>query len=112
MLADSIEAFARVQKPGTVEEIQGLVRRITDEKLREGQLEECDLNLKDITTIQLAFIQVLQGVYHTRVAYPDKAKPKVTVTSTATVVADVAQRPAALPAVEKKHDVEPYRNPG
>lgn len=110
MLADSIEAYARVQKPATFEEINALVRRITEDKLRDGQLEECDLNLKDITTIQQAFIQVLQGVYHTRIAYPD-TKPKVTISSTATVVSDGAARPAALPPVEKNHDVEPYRNP-
>lgn len=111
MLADSIEAFARVQKPATLEEITTIVRQITEEKLRDGQLEECDLNLKDITTIQQAFIQVLQGVYHTRIAYPDKDKPKVTISSTATVVSDGAPRPAALPPVDKTHDAEPYRNP-
>jgi cyclic-di-AMP phosphodiesterase PgpH len=112
MLADSIEAFARVQKPTTVEEIHAIVRQITDEKMQDGQLDECDLNLKDITIIQQAFIQVLQGVYHTRIAYPDKDKPKVTISSTATVVNDGATRPAALPPVDKKHDAEPYRNPG
>lgn len=74
MLADTVEATARAIKPGGVTEIDELIRKINDTKLREGQFDECELTLRDLDTIRSAFIKVLQGIYHPRISYPD-AKP-------------------------------------
>ena len=38
----------------------------------DGQLDECDLTLKDLNAIAMAFLQVLQGVYHQRIEYPSQ----------------------------------------
>ncbi|NPV90241.1 MAG: HDIG domain-containing protein [Firmicutes bacterium] len=71
MLADSVEAAVRsIQKP-TPGRIEGLVRRIIKDRLNDGQLEESDLTFKDLDLIAGAFMKILNGIYHSRVEYPD-----------------------------------------
>ena len=74
MLADSCEAAVRAKRPGSFEEIARIIAKVTDEKLREGQLEECPLTLGELTQIREAFLSVLQGVHHPRVDYPTIAE--------------------------------------
>jgi membrane-associated HD superfamily phosphohydrolase len=47
-----------------------MVGRIIDERLSDGQFDECDLTLRDIEKIREAFVGQLLGMYHTRIAYP------------------------------------------
>ncbi|MDQ4074923.1 MAG: HDIG domain-containing protein [Chloroflexota bacterium] len=75
MLADTVEATARALKPAGEEEIEALVSKSIASKLGHGQLDDCDLNLRDMERIRQAFVGVLQGVYHPRIAYPDGKKP-------------------------------------
>lgn len=71
MLADSVEAAVRSLNNPTPGQVEGLVRKLIKEKLMEGQLDECDLTLKDLDVIGNAFLRVLSGVYHSRIEYPD-----------------------------------------
>ncbi len=71
MLADGIEATMRAEHPGTPEGIRSIVDRIVADRLRDGQLEQCDLTLREIQQVKEAFLQVLQGLYHPRVRYPE-----------------------------------------
>lgn len=71
MLADSVEAAVRAQNNPSTGQIEGLVRKLIKEKLLSGELDECDLTLKDLDTIANAFLRVLSGVFHTRIEYPD-----------------------------------------
>ena len=50
--------------------IRAMVARIIDERLADGQFDECDLTLRDIERIREAFIGQLLAMYHTRIAYP------------------------------------------
>ncbi len=71
MLADGVEATARAERPTTAEQIHAIINRIVDERLRDGQLDESDLTLRDIQQIKEAFFGVLQAMYHgQRVKYP------------------------------------------
>jgi len=70
-LADSVEAASRTLLNPTPANIEELVRRIINNKFIDGQLDECDLTLKDLNMIATTFTKVLTGVYHTRVQYPD-----------------------------------------
>lgn len=70
MMADSVEAKARAVKPATTGEMDQLIRSIFVLKLGEGQLDECDLSLRDIDQIRQAFLEVLLGIYHPRMEYP------------------------------------------
>jgi putative nucleotidyltransferase with HDIG domain len=71
MLADSVEATTRAERPTTPEQIRAIVDRIFNERLRDGQLDESDLTLRDLRQIKEAFFGVLQGLYHPRVKYPE-----------------------------------------
>ncbi len=71
MLADSVEAAVRsLQKP-TPGRLEGLTRKIIKERLNDGQLDECDLTFKDLNIIATTFIQVLGGIFHSRIEYPE-----------------------------------------
>lgn len=70
MLADSVEAAVRSMKNPTRGKIEGLVRQIIKDKLNDGQLDECDLTLKDFDKIANAFLSILLGIFHERIEYP------------------------------------------
>jgi putative nucleotidyltransferase with HDIG domain len=69
MLADSIEAASRSLKEPTAQNINELVDRIINYKLDQGQLENCNITLKDLETIKAMFKSMLMGIYHVRVEY-------------------------------------------
>jgi putative nucleotidyltransferase with HDIG domain len=70
MLADSVEASVRSLSSRDEATIRAMVTRIIDERLKDGQFDECDLTLRDIEKIREAFVSQLLGMYHQRIAYP------------------------------------------
>ena len=70
MLADGVEASVRSLASRDEPAIRAMVARIIDERLSDGQFDECDLTLRDIERIREAFVGQLLGMYHQRVAYP------------------------------------------
>jgi putative nucleotidyltransferase with HDIG domain len=74
MLADSVEAAVRSLPEKTPGKTEGLVRKIIKDKLDDGQLDRCDITLKDLSIIADSFVQVLSGVYHERLEYPELEK--------------------------------------
>ncbi|MBP2033041.1 putative nucleotidyltransferase with HDIG domain [Clostridium algifaecis] len=71
MLADGIEAAVRSINDHNKENIEQMVNSIIRDRLEEGQLDNCDLTLKDINIIKKAFLKVLLGIYHKRIEYPE-----------------------------------------
>ncbi len=76
LLADSVEAGSRALDDPTPSRVKGLVRKIINNKFIDGQLDECDLTLKDLEKISEIFIHILTGIFHTRVEYPDEPEKK------------------------------------
>ncbi len=72
MLADSVEAAARSLQEPTYIKLEGLVRKITYNKLNEGELEFSDLTMSDLNKIQKSFLRVLYGIFHSRIEYPER----------------------------------------
>ena len=70
MLADGVEASVRSLASRDEPAIRAMVARIIDERMNDGQFDECDLTLRDIEKIKGAFVQQLLGMYHQRIAYP------------------------------------------
>jgi membrane-associated HD superfamily phosphohydrolase len=70
MLADSIEAAARSLDEPTPGRLTSLVRNIIQGKFLDGQLEECDLTLSDLSVIEESYRRVIMGIYHQRIDYP------------------------------------------
>ncbi len=70
MLADSVEAASRALTDPTPSRIKSLVQRITNNIFLDGQLEECELTLKDLQKIQESFDRILTAIFHQRIDYP------------------------------------------
>ena len=70
MLSDSTEAAARAARDHSREAIEQLVERIIRQRLEEGQFDDCNLTLRDLTRIKESFVTLLTGIYHPRIPYP------------------------------------------
>jgi putative nucleotidyltransferase with HDIG domain len=79
LLADSLEAATRSLTNPTATRIKTLVKEIIQKNLENGQLEECDLTLKDLDKIGDSFSRILTGMFHSRVEYPDDDLIKKTI---------------------------------
>lgn len=101
MLADGVEATVRAmaqagaldkpqarnsdssESPGLYKDAASLpddvvvntVHKIISDRIEDGQLDECDLTVRDIARIQEAFVSMLKGIYHPRVQYPGASAP-------------------------------------
>jgi putative nucleotidyltransferase with HDIG domain len=71
MLADSVEAAVKSIKDINPIKIDTMVRNIVKDKLYDGQLDESELTMKEIEAIIKTFVKILQGIYHTRIEYPE-----------------------------------------
>lgn len=71
MLADGTEASVRSLVEKNPETIRAMVDKIVDERLADGQLSDSDLTLRDVERIKEAFCELLLGVYHERIPYPE-----------------------------------------
>ena len=70
MLSDSTEAAARAARDHSREAVEHLVERIIRQRLEEGQFDDCNLTLRDLTQIKQSFVTLLTGIYHPRIPYP------------------------------------------
>lgn len=75
MLADGIEAAVRAASAhGTLSEkrISEIVETLIRQRLEGGQLDECDLTLRELNIASKAFKDFLRGMYHSRIEYPQQ----------------------------------------
>jgi putative nucleotidyltransferase with HDIG domain len=70
MLADGTEARTRAQRPNDEESIRKLVLSTIEAAQKQGQLDDTKLTLKDLGIITDAFVTILKGTHHPRIAYP------------------------------------------
>ncbi|HZV80883.1 MAG TPA: HDIG domain-containing protein [Geobacteraceae bacterium] len=73
LLADAVEAASRTLVDPNPARIQGLVQKIINNIFIDGQLDECELTLKNLHEIAWSFNQILTGIYHQRIDYPQPA---------------------------------------
>jgi putative nucleotidyltransferase with HDIG domain len=73
MVADAVEAASRAMPEPSTAKLQTLVEKMINVIFSEGQLEECDLTLKDLNLIAQSFVRTLGGIYHARPTYPPGA---------------------------------------
>jgi membrane-associated HD superfamily phosphohydrolase len=71
MLADMVEAATRSLADPTPARIQGFVQKIINKAFSDGQLDECELTLKDLHEIAKSFNKTLSGIFHHRIEYPE-----------------------------------------
>jgi len=71
MLADAVEAASRTLDDPTPARIKGLVQKIINDIFIDGQLDECELTLKDLNEIAKSFNIILNAIHHHRIEYPE-----------------------------------------
>ncbi|MDP6346113.1 MAG: HDIG domain-containing protein, partial [Alphaproteobacteria bacterium] len=71
LLADSTEAATRALKDPSPAAVGERVRQVVGERVAGGELDDCNLTLREIATIEETFTRTLTlGVFHNRVDYP------------------------------------------
>lgn len=76
MVADSCEAAARSLARPDPENVRAIVTKIIDAILSDGQLDECDLTLRELKLIRETVITSLIAIHHARVDYPGFNPPR------------------------------------
>jgi len=82
MLADGSEARARAERPGDEEAIRNIVRSTIEVAQKQGQLDETQLTLRDLSVITDVFVNVLRGTHHPRISYPKETPATLDVGTT------------------------------
>ncbi len=70
MLADIIEATSRSMTDQNTESLANMIHKTIQGRFNEGQFSECDLSIRELFKLEKAFLNSLDGTYHTRVKYP------------------------------------------
>lgn len=80
MLADTVEAAVRsfVSGGNDPSGIENLVDSLFKDKLNDGQLNDCRLDLKEIEIVKNSFLKMFNGMYHHRVSYPKEEEIEAT----------------------------------
>jgi len=76
MLADSLEAASRSLDEPTHKRLKSLIDLIFKERIEDGQLDDTDLTFRDLRRIKETFLEMLLGIYHVRVKYPEQEEPE------------------------------------
>ncbi len=71
MLADSAEAAVRSLEGPNRDKIEQTIKQIIQTKLDDGQLEDSQLTLTELKEIRQVFTQMLAGIMHKRIKYPE-----------------------------------------
>lgn len=123
MLADAVEAASRTLTDPTPARIQGMVQKLINNVFIDGQLNECDLTLKDLNLIAKSFNRILSGSFHHRVDYPEpvhivrekvdsgesvpaKEKVKIKSANTDRKLPEIPQDPEAATAESSSEDLK------
>ncbi|MDQ3907655.1 MAG: HDIG domain-containing protein [Acidobacteriota bacterium] len=81
MLADSCEAAARSLARPDPDNIRTIVNKIFEAIVSDGQLDECNLTLRELTAIRETITTSLVAIYHARIDYPGFNPPATGITS-------------------------------
>ncbi|MFB3891466.1 MAG: HD family phosphohydrolase [Phycisphaerae bacterium] len=109
MLADASESSVRSMPEPTPGRIENQVHTMVMRRLMDGQLDECDLMLREVHQIEASLVKSLTSMYHLRIAYPTPAGQTPSAAEMASqrngeTVQENGERPA-------RHDGQPAEAP-
>lgn len=81
MLCDCVEGAARAMDEPTATRLENLVKTMASKRLMDGQFDDCDMTLQDLSRIENALTKSLTAMYHQRIKYPEDKKLSDTATS-------------------------------
>lgn len=108
MFADTVEAASRTLQNPTPQRIKSLIDNLVENKIKEDQLDECDITFRDVKLIKQAFLPILTGIHHPRIEYPVEAEKKSAPESTRVSAKDKVKEDESgkdvpeVPAVSQK----------
>jgi putative nucleotidyltransferase with HDIG domain len=70
MLADAVEGAVRSLSEATPTKIEAVVHNMAMKRLQDGQFDECDLSLRELSRIEASIGKSLAAHYHGRIPYP------------------------------------------
>jgi len=76
MLADGAEAATRARRPSTPEELASVINAIFEQRLMDGQLDECPITMHELHIVKSTYIELLRGAFHPRIPYPEPQESK------------------------------------
>jgi cyclic-di-AMP phosphodiesterase PgpH len=74
MLADNVEASTKAIEDPSPKKLEDKIDEVIKKRFMEGELDECDLTLKELTQIKKSFLKILIGIHHQRIKYPEETK--------------------------------------
>lgn len=104
MLADTVEATTRSITEITPQKLESTVDAMIKQRFVEGELDDCELTMRDLTKIRRAFQQILIGIHHHRIQYPEPSPPPAPQRA-ARRISRTAQQPQ--PEVQTPESAEP-----
>jgi cyclic-di-AMP phosphodiesterase PgpH len=105
MIADSVEAASRTLENPTPMRVQDFVEHIVEGiRLDDGQLDECDLTLRDLALIKTSLVRTLAGTLHARIQYPKPKARKLAYGNARTVPTTEKRSPQRKPIVTATPD--------
>ncbi|WP_137788843.1 HD family phosphohydrolase [Bacillus sp. E(2018)] len=73
-ISDAVEAAVRSLSKPTPVKIDGIIRKIINDRLEDGQFDECDITLKELDIVAKTLTETLKGIFHSRIEYPEETK--------------------------------------
>jgi len=70
-LGDMVQAASQSITDKSPARLQGLIQKVINKSFTSGQLDECDLTLRDLHKVAKAFYRIFAGIYHYRIDYPE-----------------------------------------
>jgi len=72
MLSDSVQASVKSIPQPNAQRIADMVSEIIQNRLEDGQLDDCPITRRDLRIVSEVFLRILTGLYsYTRIEYPD-----------------------------------------
>lgn len=69
-LADPVESASRALQKPTPAKVRAMIEEIVQGRLAEGQLDQCELSLRELAAVKECFAVTLRSMMHTRIDYP------------------------------------------
>lgn len=70
MIADAVEGAIRSLEEVTPSKVQTVIHNIVMKRLQDGQFDECDITIRELSLVQAAMVKTIAAHYHGRIAYP------------------------------------------
>ena len=75
MIADAAEATLRAMEDRSRENVEARMQEIIDERMVLEQFSDCDITMKDLSTIKDTIVKISANIYHDRTEYPSVKFP-------------------------------------